>query len=75
MTCATCIHWLPKEAGGMAKHRMAPCALRAKWIFLPPQQSCPKHTQAKPDVVSARTQWIAKSVTEKGTGKQDGAAR
>jgi hypothetical protein len=59
-TCATCKNWSPKDSGGMAKHRMAVCALGPKWRFYPPQRTCDKHAEAAPAVVQARAVWLAK---------------
>ncbi len=61
MTCQTCKHWLPKESGGMAKHRMALCAKGTRWTFYPPQHTCPRHTEADQEVVTARVQWLGQS--------------
>lgn len=60
MTCTTCTHWSPKQAGVMAKHRMAPCALGKPWTFFGPEHQCPKHLEAAPDVVAARVVWVGK---------------
>ena len=59
MTCATCANWLPKESGGMSKHRMALCSLGTRWVFYPPQHTCPKHKQAAPEIVQGRATWLA----------------
>ena len=61
MSCATCANWLPKESGGMSKHRMALCSLGTRWTFYPPQHTCGKHKQATPQVVTARVTWLARS--------------
>lgn len=61
MKCATCQNWLPKESGGMAKHRMALCSLGTRWTFYPPQHTCGQHKQAKPEVVATRITWLARS--------------
>lgn len=60
MTCATCTHWSPKQAGQMAKHRMCPCALGKPWKFFGPEHLCAKHREAAQDVVAARVAWVGK---------------
>ena len=60
MTCATCTNWLPKESGGMSKHRMALCSLGTRWTFYPPQHTCGKHKAASQEVIEARVLWINK---------------
>lgn len=61
MTCQSCTHWSPKQAGQMAKHRMCPCALGKPWTFFGPEHLCTKHKEAAPDVVAARVEWVNKS--------------
>ena len=60
MSCATCANWLPKESGGMSKHRMALCNLGTRWTFYPPQHECSKHKPASPEIQQARVAWLRK---------------
>lgn len=60
MTCATCIHWVPRQHREMAKQGMAACALGKSWNFLPPQHGCAKHAPAAADVQADRERWLKK---------------
>lgn len=60
MTCATCIHWAPRQHREMAKHGMAACSVGKSWKFFPPQHACGRHAPAAADVQAARVQWLAR---------------
>jgi hypothetical protein len=58
--CLTCQHWQPKKSGDMAKFRLCRCALQPAWLFLPPQQTCPRHALVAADVAAKRVEWVRK---------------
>lgn len=68
-TCATCHHWLPKETPRWAAlMHMAVCALkRTKAVTMAHWTSCPRHQQATPKVVDARTVWLASATPRSGS--------
>lgn len=67
MTCKECTHWSPRNAGEMAKHGMAPCALGPMWKYFGPDHTCSKHIQAEPEVVAKRKAWLARKPLRKSS--------
>lgn len=58
--CATCKNWIPgKTDEAMRKHWLALCRLEPRYVFLPPQGSCARHTEASQAAVNARASWLA----------------
>lgn len=57
--CASCISWQLKSSP-MARQGLAPCALKARWDYLPPSGTCDAHKPLEQTAIGARVLWLGR---------------